>query len=93
MANDILVHGDAGKLEIAHRSADSSLSLGVTRGAASSTVGSSVSYRESYREISDRPQHQGNVLEQLNANISHLEELHSRLSFMMGEVRTLLKRS
>lgn len=32
------------------------------------------------------------VLEQLKANISQLEDLHGRMRFMMKEVRTLLKK-
>lgn len=32
------------------------------------------------------------VLEQLRANISQLEDLHGRLKFMMGEVQGLIKR-
>ncbi len=32
------------------------------------------------------------VLEQLNSNISELEDLHGRLKFMMGEVQSLVKK-
>jgi hypothetical protein len=47
-----------------------------------------------YHEISSDQQHvvKLDVLEQLKANISQLEDLHGRLRFMMIEVRGLIKR-
>ena len=33
-----------------------------------------------------------NVLANLKSNLDRLEELHSRLQFMLGEIRTLIRR-
>jgi hypothetical protein len=33
-----------------------------------------------------------NVLESLKTNLDQLEELHSRLQFMLGEIKTLIRR-
>lgn len=47
----------------------------------------------SYHEVTtDHHVQPVDVLEQLKANITQLEDLHTRLRFMMGEVRTLMKR-
>ncbi len=46
-----------------------------------------------YHEIAgDKHLVRVDVLEQLKSNIAQLEDLHGRLRFMMGEVRSLLKR-
>lgn len=64
-----------------------------------SSVGSSVAKNAAfghyaYHEIaSDRHLVRVDVLEQLKSNIAQLEDLHGRLRFMMGEVRSLLKRN
>lgn len=44
-----------------------------------------------YRELDTRPVTEQEVIEQLHANLNHLEDLRSRLQFMMREVRYLIK--
>ncbi len=91
MANDILVHGEAGKIEVTRVSSDSTLSLDGKIGSAILPTSLVVSPL-SYHELSNRQAHRGNVLEELKAHLSQLEDLHARLSFMMGEVRTLIRK-
>lgn len=43
-----------------------------------------------YHEIPERSAHV-DVLQQLKQNILMIEDLHSRLQFVMGEIRTVLK--
>lgn len=51
------------------------------------------SFRQTYHEIADRHVVETDVIEQLRANISQLEDLHGRLKFMMAEVSYLLKKN
>lgn len=44
-----------------------------------------------YRELDSCPVTEQEVIEQLHANLNHLEDLRSRLQFMMREVRYLIK--
>ncbi len=53
----------------------------------------SSAYRPSYHEITDSNVAETDVLAQLRANISQLEDLHGRMKFMMAEVGYLLKKS
>lgn len=46
---------------------------------------------KSYHEMADQPVVEMDVLSQLDANMALLEDLHGRLSFMMREVRYMLK--
>lgn len=52
----------------------------------------SSSYRHSYHEMKDQHLVEVDVLEQLKANMSQLEDLHARLKFMMAEVAYLIKK-
>lgn len=51
------------------------------------------SFRQTYHEIADRHVVETDVIEQLRANLAHLEDLHGRMQFMMTEVKYLLKKS
>ncbi|MEK7357905.1 MAG: hypothetical protein AAB250_15755 [Bdellovibrionota bacterium] len=51
------------------------------------------SFRHSYHEIADRHVVETDVVEQLRANISQLEDLHARLRFMMSEVSYVMKKN
>ncbi|MES2962563.1 MAG: hypothetical protein V4760_01645 [Bdellovibrionota bacterium] len=51
------------------------------------------SFRQTYHEIADRHVVENDVIEQLRANISQLEDLHGRLRFMMSEVSYLMKKN
>jgi hypothetical protein len=42
--------------------------------------------------LSQQDPFQGNVLESLKQNLNHLNELHSRLEFLMGEIRGLIRK-
>lgn len=54
---------------------------------------SPVTFPFSYHEVTEQKHVvRTDVLEQLKANLSQLEDLHLRLKFMMGEVRYLIKR-
>lgn len=46
---------------------------------------------KSYHELSDRPVVEADALTQLHANIEMLTDLTGRLSFLMREVRYLMK--
>lgn len=46
---------------------------------------------KSYHELSDSPVHELDALSQLHNNLELLTDLSGRLSFMMREVRYLLK--
>lgn len=46
-----------------------------------------------YREVPGIESDRLDILEQLNANLDQLEELHGRLRFVMAEVRSILKKS
>lgn len=48
--------------------------------------------RVSYRELPGLRHETKDVLQQLHANISMIEDLSGRLSFVMTEVRTLIRR-
>ncbi|NUN04806.1 MAG: hypothetical protein HUU57_03495 [Bdellovibrio sp.] len=58
---------------------------------ASSVAANSVVTQTSYHELSDKPVVQSDALMQLHANIDMLNDLQGRLSFLMREVRYLLK--
>lgn len=45
-----------------------------------------------YREVPGIESDRLDVIEQLHANLSQLEDLHARLNFVMTELRTLLPR-
>ena len=51
----------------------------------------SVVTQTSYHELADKPVVQSDVLMQLHANLEMLNDLQGRLSFLMREVRYLLK--
>lgn len=51
------------------------------------------SYRQAYNEMTDQHVVEVDVLEQLKANLSQLEDLHQRMRFMMGELSYLLKKN
>lgn len=44
-----------------------------------------------YRELDACPVSEQEVIEQLHLNLNHLEDLRSRMQFMMREVRYLIK--
>ena len=46
---------------------------------------------KSYHEMADVPVIEADVLSQLHANLAMLEDLQGRLSFVMREVRYLMK--
>lgn len=52
---------------------------------------SSLKTHVSYHEMSDKPVVQVDCLAQLHTNLEMLSDLQSRLSFMMREVRYLMK--
>lgn len=59
---------------------------------ASSALSTSlVSTEVSYHELSEVPVREVDLLEQLQSNMAQLQDLHSRMSFVMKEVRYLLK--
>ncbi len=49
-------------------------------------------YGHEYHELIEKPLVELNVLEQLKANLSQLEDLHGRLKFMMSELSYLMKK-
>lgn len=52
---------------------------------------SSVAYaRKSYSDLPNRKPEQIDVIQQFNANLSQLEDLQGRLTFMMSELKSLL---
>jgi hypothetical protein len=51
-----------------------------------------VTERVSYRELPGLRHETKDVLQQLHANIQMIEDLSGRLSFVMGEVRSLIRR-
>lgn len=51
------------------------------------------SYRHTYHEMANRHVIEVDVIEQLKSNMAQLEDMHARLSFMMSEIRYLLKKS
>jgi hypothetical protein len=51
-----------------------------------------VAERASYRELPGLRHETKDVLQQLHANIQMIEDLNGRLSFVMGEVRSLIRR-
>ena len=58
-------------------------------GAMAESMGSSSVY--AYSEMADVPVHSLHPVSELQKNLAHLEELQSRMQFMMREVRYLLK--
>ncbi len=46
-----------------------------------------------YRELPQAERGRLDVLEQLKANIQHIEELNGKLSFLLKEVQSVLKKS
>lgn len=61
--------------------------------ASSETDLRSSSYRQAYHEMTEKHVVEVDVIEQLKANLSQLEDLHQRLRFMMGEISYLLKKN
>ena len=51
------------------------------------------SFRQTYHEIADRHVVETDVIEQLRANLSQLEDIQGRMHFMMKELSYLLKKS
>jgi hypothetical protein len=62
----------------------------VFEGTVSSSMMDPVSHK-SYHEMSDVPVVERDALSQLHANLAELENLQGRLSFLMKEVRYLMK--
>lgn len=56
-----------------------------------STSEASPMTHKSYHEMADRPVVEKDALAQLHSNIEMLSDLQSRLSFLMREVRYLMK--
>ena len=50
------------------------------------------SFRQTYHEIADCHVVETDVIEQLRANLSQLEDMQARMSFLIGEVSYLLKK-
>ncbi|MBX3017846.1 MAG: hypothetical protein KF767_08155 [Bdellovibrionaceae bacterium] len=46
---------------------------------------------QAYHELADIPVREVNLLESVEANLAHLEELQARLRFMVREVKYLMK--
>lgn len=78
--------------KIINQSIDSSTELDQSR-ADSDILPLSSDTPVAYHEMGVSPIVEIDVLEQLKQNIQHLEDLHGRLKFLMGEVSGLLRKS
>ena len=58
---------------------------------AKSATAMSMPSGQSYHELSDVPVRETDLVEQLENNLSQLQDLQSRLQFMMREIRYVMK--
>jgi len=65
--------------------------IGVTSSLKASTADTAWAPTQAYHEMADIPVREIDLLEAVEANVAHLEELQARLRFMVREVKYLMK--